>query len=83
MTDQRAAPCITDAELRMLQSVAATILAEAIHGMGLSRCRFGSFELTARRFENNNKWKDKIAMALIVSYAGEIIEYDRGLLPRH
>ena len=82
MTLHRKMPSIAHAELRMLQGIAATIVMDAATSIGISRCRFGCFELTAQRFEINEV-QDKVAMELIVSYAGEIIEYDRGHVHRH
>ncbi|MES2353108.1 MAG: hypothetical protein V4568_01700 [Pseudomonadota bacterium] len=81
MTTQRTTPSIAHAELRMLQGIAATIVMDAANNIGVSRCRFGRFELTAQRF-GNTEVQDKVTMELMVTYAGEIIEYDRGHIPR-
>ena len=81
MTEQSKFPCLTHAEWRMLQGVAAMLLTEAFSD-GISRCRFGRFELMAQRFDSESA-KDKVAMALIVSCCGEVIEYDRGLISIH
>jgi len=67
---------VSHVQFRMLQGVAATTVAEAWRA-GFSQARVGRFGLTARRWENCLT-TNGVTMELVVSYDGEVIEYDVG-----
>jgi hypothetical protein len=51
MTQRLWTSSVTHAQLRMLQGIAVTTVAEALRA-GFSQARVGRFGLTARRWEN-------------------------------
>lgn len=57
--------------------MAATMIAEATHHAGISKCQFGKFKLMAQRI-GYDEHQARMSMELIVSYADRVIEHDKG-----
>jgi hypothetical protein len=76
MTQRLWSSGVSHAQLRMLQGIAVTTVAEAWRA-GFSQARVGRFGLTARRWESRFT-TDGVTMELVVSCDGEVIEYGVG-----